>query len=240
MYQQIVPSDTGATIPGINAANHKAYVLELVWRVADGTLTPTKFAAGVHAAGLPLDSNTNGAATTALAFVVADALWATWILLEGVSDSEPRARLVSLTRDLLLEEGLLPKNILMKVAESELLAEAGVAVDAKTFHRKEIRLHTKLVYAQQKFNLLREDNEGYAKLIAALAAFAAIDKPSENAVAYLVRWLEKGRVLQQSQAHVNNESTREENALCTCATYDDVCANNPITAHAHQLLDWRL
>lgn len=184
---QIVPSDTGATIPGITAANQHAYVLELIWRVVDGTLTPTKFASGIHAAGLPLPTDANGAATTALAFSVADALWATWLLLEAAPDGEPRARLVSLTKSLLLEESLLPKDVLMKVAESELLAEAGVALDAKTFHRKEIRLHTKLVYAQQKFNLLREDNEGYAKLIAALAAFAAIDKPSDNAIAYVVR-----------------------------------------------------
>lgn len=181
-----MPSDTGATIPGINAANHRAYVLELVWRVADGSLVPTKFASAISAAGLPLHSDTNGAATTSLGFAIADALWATWILLEAVSDSEPRARLVSLTRDLLLDDALLSKDVLMKVGESELLAEAGVVLDAKTFHRKEIRLHTKMVYAQQKFNLLREDNEGYAKLIAVFAAFAAMDKPSANAEAYLV------------------------------------------------------
>ena len=36
-------------------------------------------------------------------------------------------------------------------------------------HRRYVRTRTKLFYKQQKFNLLREENEGYNKLITELA-----------------------------------------------------------------------
>ncbi len=123
--------------------------------------------------------------------MLADILWASWVMLEFASEAQqpteqPRTLLVSLVKELLIEETLLPRNVLMKVADGAMLAQAGLVVDAEVFHKKQVRLHTKLVYAQQKFNLLREDSEGYAKLLAALGAFVALQHPSDNAIAYLV------------------------------------------------------
>ena len=39
---------------------------------------------------------------------------------------------------------------------------------AKGFSKKVIRLKTRLLYTQHKFNLLREESEGYAKLLTEL------------------------------------------------------------------------
>lgn len=47
--------------------------------------------------------------------------------------------------------------------EFETLAEFNMI--AKTFHTKFIKIKTKLYYKQNKFNLFREENEGYSKLI---------------------------------------------------------------------------
>ncbi|KAK9502579.1 hypothetical protein O3M35_011328 [Rhynocoris fuscipes] len=47
--------------------------------------------------------------------------------------------------------------------EFETLAEFNMIV--KTFHTKFIKIKTKLYYKQNKFNLFREENEGYSKLI---------------------------------------------------------------------------
>ena len=58
----------------------------------------------------------------------------------------------------------LSKRELLLTAESDLLEEAGIIVSRETWRRKEIRVNTKLVYQQRKFNLLREESEGYAKL----------------------------------------------------------------------------
>uniref|UniRef100_T1IQC9 THO complex subunit 2 n=1 Tax=Strigamia maritima TaxID=126957 RepID=T1IQC9_STRMM len=48
------------------------------------------------------------------------------------------------------------------------LADVGIIKNKTVFHTKFIRIKTKLFYKQQKFNLLREESEGYAKLITEL------------------------------------------------------------------------
>ncbi len=59
----------------------------------------------------------------------------------------------------------------METADDDFLEAAGVVVSAAAWHRKGIRVNTKAVYTQQKFNLLREEGEGFAKLLAALNRF---------------------------------------------------------------------
>ena len=65
------------------------------------------------------------------------------------------------------------KREVMEAADDDLLEAAGIVVSAAMWHRKGIRVNTKAVYTQQKFNLLREEGEGYAKLLAALNRFGA-------------------------------------------------------------------
>ena len=49
--------------------------------------------------------------------------------------------------------------------EVSLLGQIGLVTDESGFTRKGIRLNTATLYKQQKFNLLREENEGYSGLI---------------------------------------------------------------------------
>ena len=44
----------------------------------------------------------------------------------------------------------------------------GLIKQSQQFNQRSVKIKTKLFYKQQKFNLLREENEGYAKLIAEL------------------------------------------------------------------------
>lgn len=44
----------------------------------------------------------------------------------------------------------------------------GILRDYKSFEKKLIRINTKLYYTQNKYNLLREENEGFSKLITEL------------------------------------------------------------------------
>ena len=55
----------------------------------------------------------------------------------------------------------------METQETELLSEAGLVL-ADPFARKLVQANTKALYRQSKFNLLREDSEGYAKLLTLL------------------------------------------------------------------------
>lgn len=66
--------------------------------------------------------------------------------------------LKSLDLDKLLKERL----------EIETIGDAGIVKNKKNFHTKQIKVKTKLFYKQQKFNLVREETEGYAKLITEL------------------------------------------------------------------------
>lgn len=54
-----------------------------------------------------------------------------------------------------------------------MLSAAGLIPDAKAFEKKSIRINTNLLYRQQKFNLMREENEGYSKLVVEFEAFLA-------------------------------------------------------------------
>jgi hypothetical protein len=55
---QIVASDIGATVTGIDAQNHRQYLLELLLAVAQGALHPGKFAVGLRACGIPVEEGT--------------------------------------------------------------------------------------------------------------------------------------------------------------------------------------
>ena len=51
----------------------------------------------------------------------------------------------------------------------DVLQEAGVVKDHADFHKRQVRLNTRMLYTQLKYNLFREESEGYSKLIAELS-----------------------------------------------------------------------
>lgn len=67
-FAQIVASDVGATLVGVDAADYLAFSYELVWAVAKGELQADKFAVAVKAAGLGVD-------TASLRDSLAEVLW---------------------------------------------------------------------------------------------------------------------------------------------------------------------
>ncbi|XP_068660653.1 THO complex subunit 2-like isoform X2 [Aristolochia californica] len=78
---------------------------------------------------------------------------------------ECRARLVNLAKSL-VESALVPVRLFQERCEEEFLWESEmVMIKAQYLKAKEVRVNTRLLYQQTKFNLLREESEGYAKLI---------------------------------------------------------------------------
>ncbi|XP_051824577.1 THO complex subunit 2 isoform X3 [Antechinus flavipes] len=63
---------------------------------------------------------------------------------------------------------LVSDTILKERLDPETLESLGLIKQSQQFNQKSVKIKTKLFYKQQKFNLLREENEGYAKLIAEL------------------------------------------------------------------------
>lgn len=81
---------------------------------------------------------------------------------------ECRGRLIELAK-WLVESGLIPVRLLQERCEAEFLWESEmIKIKAAELKAKEVRVNTRLLYQQTKFNLLREESEGYAKLVTLL------------------------------------------------------------------------
>lgn len=81
-----------------------------------------------------------------------------------LSESVSIRNLVSISKHL-VETGLLPINLLLERLEPEFLQSIGVVASADLFNKKVIKINTAMFYRQQKFNLLREESEGFSRLI---------------------------------------------------------------------------
>ncbi|CAH2033971.1 unnamed protein product [Thlaspi arvense] len=82
----------------------------------------------------------------------------------------------------LVESQTVPQRLFQERCEEEFLWESEmVKIKAQDLKGKEVRLNTRLLYQQTKFNLLREESEGYAKLVTLLCRGSA--SSSHNASA---------------------------------------------------------
>ncbi|KAE8705401.1 THO complex subunit 2 [Hibiscus syriacus] len=78
---------------------------------------------------------------------------------------EHRIHLIKLAK-WLVESSLVPLRLFQERSEEEFLSEAEmIRIKATDLKGKEVRVNTRLLYQQTKFNLLREESEGYAKLV---------------------------------------------------------------------------
>ncbi|GAA6028291.1 hypothetical protein JCM8097_006959 [Rhodosporidiobolus ruineniae] len=68
----------------------------------------------------------------------------------------------------LVDAGDLPQQAVLERLDYTILGELGILHDTKVFSRQEVRSRTALYYKQQKFNLLREESEGFSKLVVEL------------------------------------------------------------------------
>ncbi len=103
-----------------------------------------------------------------------------WIVDIQVSDAEDNRRgQLALLLFNLLEKQLLDLVLVKERLDAELLEKAKIIPSASLFNKKQIRINTTLLYKQQKFNLLREETEGFAKLIVLLGSFP-VDGPTES------------------------------------------------------------
>ena len=64
-------------------------------------------------------------------------------------------------------------ELLLSRLENDVLQDVGLIKDAVTFHKQQVKVNTRQLYTQQKYNLFREETEGYSKLIAELSELPA-------------------------------------------------------------------
>ena len=144
----------------MGASAAKAFILELCWAVLREQLDAPDLAVGL--AGVELD-------LPEASSILADVIWLASLETELAPDL--RTRLVDLAKSLVAPTGEptsthpLTRALLLAHCEGEFLEECGLIPSAAGWKEEEVRVNTRLVYTQQKFNLLREESEGYAKLI---------------------------------------------------------------------------
>lgn len=86
------------------------------------------------------------------------------------TQTEPKERRDNFLHLLVTSSGQLVYDGLTKERlDYETTSEAGILPNLKQAQTKFIKLKTRLFYKQQKFNLFREESEGYAKLITELS-----------------------------------------------------------------------
>ncbi|KAL6566308.1 hypothetical protein OROGR_001923 [Orobanche gracilis] len=95
-----------------------------------------------------------------------------------------RSRLIKLAK-WLVESALVPLRFFQERCDEDFLWESEmIKIKAADLKSKEVRVNTRLLYQQTKFNLLREESEGYAKLVTLLCQVP--EASNENASAATV------------------------------------------------------
>ncbi|XP_028517932.1 THO complex subunit 2 isoform X2 [Exaiptasia diaphana] len=135
----------------------KRVLYELLWHVVKGDLKQDD--------ALVVLAETKELHPTSLS-VMADLICIMDVENQCLEDKVYRDRFLSLVA---ASVSVIPEVLLKERLDLETLEALGLIQSQKTFNQKYVKTKTKLFYKQQKYNLLREESEGYAKLIVELA-----------------------------------------------------------------------
>ncbi|CAA6659375.1 unnamed protein product [Spirodela intermedia] len=156
------------------------FLYELCWAMVRGDLPLQKFRAALDSATFPGECSKDDISSV-LADIIAH------MGQDHTMPGEYRTRLVKMSK-WLVESALVPCRLFQERCEEEFLWESEFTkIKAQELKAKEVRVNTRLLYQQTKFNLLREESEGYAKLVTLLCHSGLIrtDNASSAAVSLI-------------------------------------------------------
>jgi hypothetical protein len=155
LFEQVIADGKGEVLD--------EFLLELVGSVISDKITVPQV--------VKLLTSVEFAQSSAASIALTDVLWfwGSQLDSESAHKREEWGRLCALVKE--VYGGMkIDSSLLMTSLSLKLLAGAGIIKDEKFFQGKMKRLLTTLVYKQQKFNLLREETEGYSKLAVILCS----------------------------------------------------------------------
>ncbi|KAF9623440.1 hypothetical protein IFM89_003024 [Coptis chinensis] len=148
------------------------FLLEFSWSMVRGELAIQKCKMALDSVEFS-DKESNEELSSVLADIV------TQMAQDLTMPGEYRVRLIKVAKSL-VEYGLVPLKLFQERCEEEFLWESEmIKIKAQDLKAKEVRVNTRLLYQQTKFNLLREESEGYAKLVTILCE-RSIESPTAN------------------------------------------------------------
>ncbi|GAB6023947.1 THO complex subunit 2 [Chamberlinius hualienensis] len=139
-----------------NSKDLKRIVYDLCWHVIKSNLK-VEHAVSVLPELIAMHSET--------ASILMDVFVIIEMEIQISSDKSVKDRFIQLLTACL---SIIPERFSKERLDLDCLSEIGILKNKKFFYTKFIKTKTKLFYKQQKFNLLREESEGYAKLICEL------------------------------------------------------------------------
>ncbi|PKI58975.1 hypothetical protein CRG98_020620 [Punica granatum] len=150
------------------------FLYELCWNMVRGELPFQKCKPILDSVEF-LDKPSSEELISALADIISQ------MALDLTLQGEFRTRLTKLAK-WLVESALVPLRLFQERCEEEFLWEAElIKIKAQELKNKEVRVNTRLLYQQTKFNLLREESEGYAKLVTLLCRGSEASTPNATA-----------------------------------------------------------
>ncbi|KAF9123599.1 THO complex subunit 2 [Mortierella sp. 14UC] len=97
-----------------------------------------------------------------------------WIMdIESETIGQQRQEKLRALTIAIIEKNFIPVDIMKERWEIAFLEQVGLIPNSKWFTKRVVRVNTAQLYKQQKYNLLREESEGYSKLITELASGTA-------------------------------------------------------------------
>ncbi|CAO2181939.1 unnamed protein product [Urochloa humidicola] len=138
------------------------FLYELCWAIVRGDLPPQKSRVALESVVFVEEAQREEELGSVLADIIAH-------LGQDITISgEYRSRLVKMTKSF-LESSITAPRLLQERCEEDFLWEIEQSkLKGQDLKSKEVRVNTRLLYQQTKFNLLREESEGYAKLVTLL------------------------------------------------------------------------
>lgn len=121
-----------------------------------------------------------------LSTALIDALWM-WSALIDMSSQKSEWRSLSTVVSELRSSSLVAEDLLRLHLDTQLLVDARLCSRGETVEllgKRLTRVRTTLIFKQQKYNLLREETEGYSRLCAVLAALPVLEPLSESSSQY--------------------------------------------------------
>lgn len=138
------------------------FLYELCWAIVRGDLPPQKSRVALDSVVFVEEARREEELGSVLADIIAH-------LGQDITISgEYRNRLVKMTKSF-VESSITAPRLLQERCEEDFLWEVEQSkLKGQDLKSKEVRVNTRLLYQQTKFNLLREESEGYAKLVTLL------------------------------------------------------------------------
>ncbi|KAJ1286808.1 hypothetical protein BS78_03G380500 [Paspalum vaginatum] len=138
------------------------FLYELCWAIVRGDLPPQKSRVALESVVFVEEARREDELGSVLADIIAH-------LGQDITISgEYRSRLVKMTKSFVESSVTAPRHLQERCEEDFLWEVEQSKLKGPELKSKEVRVNTRLLYQQTKFNLLREESEGYAKLVTLL------------------------------------------------------------------------